>query len=106
MSKSTLGSLKYAIKTEDRVADEAKAELKNLDRAIYNAMDDRVGQSAKESAAGLLRSFTYMVDGVLSALSQAASSLDQGYDRLSGLSSQGDSLLSEANSIVSGVGDL
>ena len=30
MSKSTLGSLKYAIKTEDRAADEAKAELKGV----------------------------------------------------------------------------
>ncbi|MBO5357359.1 MAG: hypothetical protein J6A95_06270 [Clostridia bacterium] len=106
MSKSTLSTLKSEINMESRSADKAGSGLKSLDKSISNAMDDRVGNSARESVTCIYNTFSYNADKFFKGANNAASALDRGYSKLDSLVAQGEKHLSQAKAIVKGVGEL
>ena len=106
MSKSTLSTLKSEINTENRYLSSTCSTLKSLEKSIIDAMDDRVGYSARESISSIENGlYTNMEKGYKSA-NNAVSALSTGYDKLSSLKSQGESYLSQARAIVKGLGEI
>lgn len=106
MSKNTLSSLKYEIKTEFDAAQSAENDLKSLDKTIYNAMDDRVGYTARESLAGILKRFSLNSDDGLKAADRAANTLDTGYRKTDSLNAEADKILARAKTLVKELGEI
>ncbi|MBQ8408361.1 MAG: hypothetical protein IJY39_05795 [Clostridia bacterium] len=106
MSKSTISALKTEIRAEFDAARKAEDDLKHLDRSIGNAMDDRVGQSARESLSGILNRFSLNIDQGLQSVDRATGALDRGYARADGISAQAEAILSRARSIVKELGEI
>lgn len=106
MSKSTLSALKSEIKMEAGSADKAGSSLKGLEKSVSNAMDDRVGNSARESLDGIYNAFSYNADQLFKGASNAVSALERGYGKLDSLVAQGQKHLSQAKSIVREIGEL
>ena len=106
MSKSTLSALKSEINRETRSLSATSSTLKGLEKSISNAMDDRVGRSAMESISGIESSFYYNLEKGYKSASNAVSYLDNGYNKLDSLLSQGEKYLSQARAIVKGIGEI
>jgi hypothetical protein len=106
MSKSAISILKSEIKAQTPCAFQTESELKRLDRAIYNAMDDRVGHSARESLARIRDHFSGSMDEGLKNAQRAADALETGYSKTDALAAQASGLLSQARSIAAGLGEL
>ena len=106
MSKSTLAVLKSEIRTEMNCAYGAQNDLKHLDKTIYSAMDDKVGESARESLLKIRNRFTLNTDDGLSSAEMAANALSLGYDKADERSSRADELRRRADSIVKGLGEI
>ncbi len=106
MSKSTLSTLKSEINMESKSVSSTSSSLKALERSISNAMDDRVGRSARESITGISNSFSYNMDKGFKSANNATGALDRGYSKIDSLLGQSDKLLSQAKSIVKGIGEL
>ena len=105
MSKSTLSHLKSEIRMETGKAHSAGSSLTGLEKSISGAMDDRVGNSARESIKCIYNAFSYGADGFFKSANSAASALDRGYSKIEVLLSQGEKHLAQARAIVEAIGD-
>lgn len=106
MSKSSLSYLKGEIKTSMSVANSTVSELKSLEGAITKAMNDRVGQGARDSLASISRTVSYNVDKGYKALNNGAEAMTTGYNKIESISNQGASIVSRAREIVKGLGSI
>lgn len=106
MSKSAMSVLTSEIRTERSCAYRAESDLKHLDKSILNAMDDRVGYSARQSLAGIRHHFTCNMDEGLNYAEVATRTLEAGYTKIDELTAQANSLLLQANNIVTELGNL
>ena len=106
MSKSTLSALKSEINTESKYLSSTCSTLKSLEKSIIDAMDDRVGYSARESISAIESNFYSNMEKGFKSANNAVSALDNGYNKLSSLKSQGESYLSQARAIVKGLGEI
>ena len=105
MSKSTLSVLKSEINMESKCCSSASSGLLSLEKSISVAMDDRVGSSARESIRGIHSTFSYNSDKFFKSANNAVSALNNGYSKLDSLISDGEKHLSQAKSVIKGVGD-
>jgi len=106
MSKSSLSYLKGEINTASRGADSTVSNLKSLEGSILNAMDDRVGQSARESLNRISNTLSYSIDKAYKSANTATGALDKGYGRLDSLTAEKNKLLSQAKSMVKELGSI
>ena len=106
MSKSSLSYLKGEIKTSMSVANSTVSELKSLEGSITKAMNDRVGQGARDSLASISRTVSYNVDKGYKALNNGAEAMTTGYNKIESISNQGASIVSRAREIVKGLGSI
>lgn len=106
MSKSTLSTLKGEINTESRYMSSTCSTLSALDKSILSAMDDRVGRSASESIKSIEKTLYYNLEKGYKSANSAISALETGYGKLDSLSCQGEKHLSQAKSIVKGLGEI
>ena len=100
MSKSTLSALKSELKIEYDIAYKAENDLKHLDKLIYNAMEDRVGRSARESLASIRDRFACNINEGLKSVEKATVALDRGYSKIDEASAKTDAILRRARYIV------
>ncbi len=105
MSKSTLSHLKGEIRRESGNANSAGSTLTDLEKSISCAMDDRVGNSARESIKGIYNAFSYDTERFFKSANSAVSAMDRGYSKIEALLSQGEKHLSQARAIVEAIGD-
>ena len=106
MSKSTLSALKSEINAESKYLSSTCQTLKGLERSISNAMDDRVGHSARESIAAIENGLRYNMEKGYKSANNAASALDVGYDRMASFKSRGEAYLSQARVAVKELGEI
>jgi hypothetical protein len=106
MSKNTLSILKTEIKNSLDEANAAEADLKHLDTSIYNSMEDKVGQRARESLLGIRKHFSLNMDDGLKSSQRAAEQIGACYTRTEAYSRDAQGLLSRANSVVKGLGEI
>ncbi len=106
MSRSTLSTLQYEIRGEIKFADNAEADLKSLEKSIYNAMDDKVGYRARESLAGIRNQLSLNINDGLRSAEKAANALEAGYSKTENLSAQGNQLLQKAKNVLAELGDI
>ena len=106
MSKSSLSYLKGEIKTSMSIANSTVSELKSLEGSITKAMNDRVGQGARDSLASISRTVSYNVDKGYKALNNGAEAMTTGYNKIESISNQGASIVSRAREIVKGLGSI
>lgn len=106
MSKSSLQSFEYKIKQEDAIADDIKSEIKHIGKCILDVMNDKVGEIAIRSIGRICDVFTTATEGIISKSENAARTLETGYDKIDGLSLQGDKLVSDAEGLMRELGDL
>lgn len=106
MSKSTLATLKSEIRTEFEIAGVAEEKLKYLDKLILNAMDDRVGRSARESLSGIHGYFSLTVTEGLRHAEKTANALDRGYAKADGICAQAEGILARARAMVEELGEI
>ena len=106
MSKSTLSSLKGEVNREEKNANSTCSSIKSLDNSILNAMDDKVGISARESLTGIYNSFSYDVEKGYKSANNAISALERGYTKIDSILNQADKLLAGARDIVRELGEL
>lgn len=106
MSKSSLSYLKGEIKTSMSVANSTVSELKSLEGSITKAMNDRVGEGARDSLASISRTVSYNVDKGYKALNNGAEAMTTGYNKIESISNQGNSIVSRAREIVKGLGSI
>ena len=88
------------------VANSTVSELKSLEGAITKAMNDRVGQCARDSLASISRTVSYNVDKGYKALNNGAEAMTTGYNKIESISNQGASIVSRAREIVKGLGSI
>lgn len=106
MSKSTLSTLKGEINMEKKSMSSTDSTLKGLEKSISNAIYDKVGASAVESISQIEKSFYYNLEKGYKSADNAANALSRGYSQLDSLSAQGENYLSQAKSIVKGIGEI
>lgn len=106
MSKKTLSALKNDIRNQVEYVDSVENELKYLDKAIYNAMDDRVGYSARKSLASIMKRFSLNMDNGLKNAAQSANTLDNGYGKTDAHSAQAEDIATRAQALVDRLGDI
>lgn len=106
MSKSSLQSFEYKIKTEDSIADDVKSDMENIGKSINGAMNDRVGQSAIISIKRIGDVFESTIKNIISPSNHASGTLRRGYDEIDSLSCEGDNCLSRAESLIRELGDI
>ena len=88
------------------VANSTVSELKSLEGSITKAMNDRVGQSARDSIASISRTVSYNVDKGYKALNTGVEAMTTGYNKIESISNQGASIVSRAREIVKGLGSI
>lgn len=103
MSRDTLSDLKSEVGRETKYAHTVENDLKHLDHSIRNAMEDRVGCSARKSLASIRNCFSLHMDDGFQQVSKAIYALEKGYDSNDRLSAQSDALLAQANIIAKGL---
>ena len=106
MSKSTLSAFKSEINTESKKTDSTISSLTDLDRSISRSMEDRVGNSARESIECIYNAISYNADKLFSAANGAVSSMEKGYSDIGNRLSESKRQLSLAKSIVNGLGEV
>ena len=106
MSKSTLSALKSEINTESKKTDSTILSLTDLDRSISRAMEDRVGNSARESIKCICNAISYNADKLFSAANGAVSYMENGFTNIGNQLSESKRQLSLAKSIVNGLGEV
>ncbi len=106
MSKSTLAALKSELKTNFDMALKAENDLKYLDKSICNAMEDRVGQRARDSLAGIRDRFSFNIDEGLKSVEKASAALDRGYSKTDEISAKADAILYRARHTVKELGEV
>ena len=106
MSKSTLSTLKSEINMEMKSISSTSSTLKALEKSISNAMYDKVGASAVESISQIENRFYCNLEKGYKSADNAANALSRGYSKLDSLSEQGENYLSQAKSIVKGIGEI
>ena len=104
MSKGTLSALKGEINTEMRHGNSTVSNLKGLEGSVVNAMDDRVGHTARDSITSIERSLSYSVDKGYKGANDAVSAMERGYNQIGNLASQGDAIVKQGRSIVKELG--
>ena len=100
MSRSTLACYKSELTREEQFARETTAELKDLDRSLHKAMEDRVGETARQSMRRIESTFTRSMDAGFRQAQQTVQALEQGYGNLDALTRQSDDLLAQAEAII------
>ena len=100
MSKRSLAVLKSDIHTEESFAYNTQSNLNSLSQTIGNAIDDKVGQSAKESLAGIINHFTLNMDSGLQSAARMAEALETSYIKSDSLCFNAEDLCARANLIV------
>ena len=106
MSKSSLAYLKSDLKTGFDLALEAENNLKYLDKSICNSMEDRVGQSARDSLAGIRNGFSLSVNEGLKSAEKATNTLTRGYSKTDEISARADWIINRARNIVKELGEV
>jgi hypothetical protein len=106
MSKSTLAALKSELKTNFDIALKAENDLKYLDKSICNAMEDRVGQSARDSLAGIRDHFSFNSHEGLKSVEKATVALCHGYSNTDEISAKADAILYRARYTVKELGEV
>ena len=106
MSKGSLQSFEYKIKREDSIADGVKNEMQHISKSILDVMNDRVGENANISINRICDVFTTAAESVISKSENAARMLETGYEKINGLSLQGEKLVSNAKGLMRALGDL
>ena len=106
MSQSSLSYLKSEISTEEKNVYSAEKDLNHLYAYISSAMDDKVGADARNSLSKIKDRFSTSVGNGLGNLGKAVNSLDTGYCKAESLSREAEQLLSQAKSIVNGLGTI
>lgn len=106
MSQNTVSTLRREVREEMSSAWQTESDLKHLDQSFGNTMDDRVGDSARQSMASIRHRFSSNINEGLKSTEQAAAALDAGYSKTDEFASQADGFLARAKSIVTGLGNL
>ena len=99
MSKTTLPYLKSEVKRETQYAYAVQEDLKHLDSSIWRAMEDRVGNSARQSLNGIRSNFRLHMDDGFQRANRAVQAMEKGYAGLDRLLAQSDALLAQADAI-------
>jgi hypothetical protein len=106
MSKDSVIYLKGEIKTESEFAYSASEDLKFLSNSIMNAINDRVGESAVKSLAGIRNSFDLDADDGYKSMKNATYAMEKGYSDIEALLSEAEKLMERARAIFKDVGDI
>lgn len=106
MSKSTLSTLKSEINMASKYAYNAESTLRSLEKSISSAMNDRVGNSARDSLTAIGNCFSNNMDRGFKGLNNGVGALERGYTKIESLSKEKDKHITRAHSIVKGLGDL
>lgn len=106
MSKGSLQSFIYKISIEGSIADDVKSDISHISKSILYAMNDRVGENAIISINKISDVFTQASESAINQSKNGADALEIGYDKVDGLLSQADMLVSDAERLMGELGDL
>ena len=106
MSKSSLMTLKSEITRNLRTATSVQSDLDTIDKELFSAMNDYVGNSARESVASIKRNYVYMIDNGYGKMNESVNALEYGYNQIDGFMNETVKIVSDAQTIVRELGDL
>jgi hypothetical protein len=106
MSKSSLMTLKSEITRNLRTATSVQTDLSTVDKDLFSAMNDYVGNSARESVESIKRNYTYMMNNGYGKMNEAVSALEYGYNQIDTFMNEASKTVSDAKSITRELGDL
>jgi hypothetical protein len=106
MSKTSLMTLKSEITRNLRTATSVQTDLSTVDKDLFSAMNDYVGNSARESVESIKRNYTYMMNNGYGKMNEAVSALEYGYNQIDTFMNEASKIVSDAKSITRELGDL
>ena len=106
MSKSTVSALKGEISKLSSQAGAVSSCMTDVEKQLWSAMNDTVGQSAQESIRKIRTDFNYNMDKGAKALKDVADKISAGYDHLSSQANAALSLIHQAEDIKKGLGSI
>ena len=106
MSKSSLLTFKSQITRNLRTATSVQSDLSTIDKELFSAMNDYVGNSARESVGGIKRNYTYLTNNGYGKMNESVNALEYGYNQIDGFMNETVKIVSDAQTIVRELGDL
>ena len=106
MSKSTVSALKGEINKLEKEAGSVSSKMSDVEKQIWSAMNDTVGQSAQESIKKIKTNFNYNYDKGTKCLKGVADKISVGYDHLKGHADAASTLIRQAEDIKKGLGSI
>ena len=106
MSKSTVSALKGEISKLEREAGAVSSSMSDVEKQIWSAMNDTVGQSAQESIKKIKTDFDYNMNKGAKALKDVADKISAGYDHLAAQANAANNLIHQAEDIKKGLGSI
>lgn len=106
MSKSSLLTFKSQITRNLRTATSVQSDLSTIDKDLFSAMNDYVGNSARESIESIKRNYAYMMNNGYGKMNEAIGALEHGYNQIDIFMNEASEILSDAQSIKRELGDL
>lgn len=99
-------TLKSEITRNLRTATSVQTDLSSIDKDLFSAMNDYVGNSARESVESIKRNYTYMMNNGYGKMNEAVSALEYGYNQIDTFMNEASKIVSDAKSITRELGDL
>ena len=106
MSKSTVSALKGEISKLSSQAGAVSSKMTDVEKQLWSAMNDTVGQSAQESIRKIRTDFNYNMDKGSKAIKDVADKISAGYDHVSAHVNAALSLIRQAEDIKRGLGSI
>ena len=80
--------------------------MTDVEKQLWSAMNDTVGQSAQESIRKIRTDFNYNMDKGAKALKDVADKISAGYDHLSAHANHANLFIQQAEDIKKGLGSI
>ena len=99
-------TLKSQITSNLRTADAIQSDLNTIDKDLFSAMNDYVGNSARESVASIKRNYTYLTNNGYGKMNESVNALEYGYNQIDDFMNEAAKIVSDAEATVRELGDL
>lgn len=106
MSQGMLSSIESKINMELKSVESTSADMSGIVKSIAQTIEDSVGENARASISGIRDSFASNVGLGLTKAKETTWRLSTGYSSILGLTGQSALILSQAHSILNGLGDI
>ena len=106
MSKSSLITLNSEIERNKRTINSVQKDLIEIDKELFSAMNDSVGDSARESIDSINKNYTYMMNNGYEKIKESLDCLQINYNQLDTFMTEAKKILRDAQIQIKELGDL